>query len=110
MLGCDKTVTLVHHEGLENEDVYVCTLLEGASLYKKNTIITSGEGARPYNTTEVRIMGTMDLPVALGDYIVIGAAENVKTPSDLAGRDKLRITSITDNRRGGLPHWRLGGQ
>lgn len=109
MLGCDKVVTLIHHDKSE-DDVYICTVLEGASWYKKNTITTSGDGAKPANTYEARIMGTADIPAALGDYIALGVVESVETPSDLAELDKFRITAIGDNRRGGLPHWRFSGQ
>ena len=109
MLGCDKTVTLIHHEK-SDDDNYLCTVFEGASWFKKITIATSGDGAKPTNTYETRIMGTMDIPAALGDYIALGVVEAVEAPSDLAGLDHFRITAIGDNRRGSLAHWRFSGQ
>ena len=109
MLGCDKTVTLIHHEKGE-DDNYICTVFENASWFKKITISTSGDGAKPANTYEARIMDKEDIPAALGDYIALGVVEAVEAPSDLAEIDHFRITAIGDNRRGSLAHWRFSGQ
>lgn len=109
MLGCNNVVTLIHHEK-GDDDIYICTPLSDASWFKKKTISTSGDGAKPANTYEARIMGTMDIPAALGDYIALGVVEAVEAPSDLEGIDHFRITAIGDNRRGGLAHWRFSGQ
>lgn len=109
MLACDNVVTLIHHEKTE-DDLYICTTYTGASWFEKTTISTSGDGVKPANTYEVRIMGTTDIPAAHGDYIARGVVEKVEKPSDLKGLDCFRITSIGDNRRGTLAHWRFSGQ
>ena len=45
--------------------------------------------------------------VALGEFttVINGMADLTK-----AGIKAFRITSYSDNRRGGLPHWRIGGE
>ena len=106
---CDQTVTLVHHIKGDDGDTYACTTYEKASWFKKQTITTSADGAKPVNTYEVRILGTQDISPALGDYVALGAVSGVSKPSDLKG-DHFRVTSIGDNRRGTLAHWRLSGQ
>ena len=110
MLMCDQTVTLVHHVKGDDGDTYTCTTHEKASWFKRNTITTSGDGAKPVNSYEVRIMGTEDISPSLGDYVALGTVQNVSRPSDLSGVDHFRVTAIGDNRRGTLAHWRLSGQ
>ena len=109
MIACDQTITLVHHTTDWNGDSYSCIVLNGASWYSKTVITTSGDGAKPANTYEVRVLGDADIFPALGDYVVKGIVKSVTKPSDLKGVEHFRITSVGDNRRGSLPHWRLSG-
>ena len=109
MIACDQTITLVHHTAEENGDLYSCIVLSGASWYSKTVITTSGDGAKPANTYEVRVFGTNDISPAPGDYVVKGVVKSVTKPADLKGVEHFRITSVGDNRRGSLPHWRLSG-
>lgn len=110
MLMCDQTVTLVHHVKGEDGDTYTCTSYAGASWFARQTISTSGDGAKPVNSYEVRLMTREDISLSNGDYVVLGVVENVATPSDLAKHEYFRVTAIGDNRRGWLAHWRLSGQ
>lgn len=110
MLMCDNTVTIVHHVKGVDSDTYICTPCGRASWFKKRGITTDGDGAKPTNTYESRIMGNDNIFVALGDFVVLGIVSDVEKPSDLNDFDHFRITAIGDNRRGGLPHWRLTGQ
>lgn len=109
MLECNNTVTLLHIDHTADDDNCVCIILENASWFKKNTITTSGDGAKPVNTYESRIMTEADINVSPGDWLVLGALESVEKPSDVT-LDKFRITAIGDNRRGSLKHWRFSGQ
>lgn len=109
MLGCTETITLVHHIK-DDDDTYECYTVEKASWFSKNTITTSGDGAKPVNTFDVRLFGDLAIQPALGDYVVKGIIDSVEMPSDLKGKVYFRITAISDNRRGGLPHWRVSGQ
>ena len=110
MLACTETVTIIHHEKNIGSDSYSCTVVFGASWFKKTTISTSGDGAKPSNSYECRIMGADVLPASMGDYIALGEVESIETPSDLKEIDHFRITAIGDNRRGKLPHMRYSGQ
>lgn len=110
VIGCTETVTLVHHIKGE-EDVYKCYAVNKASWFQKTTISTSADGAKPVNTFEVRIFGDIEGVIpSLGDYVVKGIKSRVETPADLKNDAYFRITAISDNRRGGLAHWRLSGQ
>ena len=109
MLGCTETITLVHHIKDDN-DTYICQTIKNASWFQKTSIATSADGAKPVNTFDVRIFDYIDVPLALGDYVVKGIVESIETPRDLKNELYFRITSIGDNRRGGLAHWRVSGQ
>lgn len=110
MLECNKTITIVHHSKETGEDLYICKSYNDASWYKRNTITTSADGAKPVNTYEVRIMTAEGIVAALGDYVVLGTVDGIQKPSDLKEYDHFRITAIGDNRRGLLAHWRVSGQ
>lgn len=110
MLGCTETITLVHHIK-DDDDTYVCHTAKKASWFAKTTISTSADGAKPVNTFEVRIFDELtSLTPALGDYVVKGKVKDIEAPQDLKDKVYFRITAISDNRRGGLPHWRVSGQ
>ena len=109
MLECNNTVTLLHIDHNSDDDELQCIILENASWFKKNTITTSGDGAKPVNTYESRIMTEREIPFSPGDWLVLGAVESAETPSEVT-LDKFRITAIGDNRRGMLKHWRVSGQ
>lgn len=108
MIACNETITLVKHTTDTDEDVYTCTTVTGASWFYKTVITTSGDGAKPANTYEVRVFSDEITP-APGDYIARGEVKDITKPSDLKAIEHFRITSVGDNRRGGLPHWRVSG-
>lgn len=110
MLGCTETITLIHCVN-DDDDSYICHVIENASWFSKTSISTSADGAKPVNTFDVRFFGDYpDIELALGDYVVKGIVESIETPRDLKNEVYFRVTSISDNRRGGLPHWRVSGQ
>ena len=109
MLECTNTVTVVHHIKGADGDTYTCAVYDNASWFSRRTISTSGDGTKPANVYEVRIMVVEEITVSVGDYVALGAV-NVVAPSALAGYDHFRLTAVGDNRRGKLAHWRLSGQ
>ena len=109
MIACDQTITLVKHVTEKDGDTYTCTTVNGASWFSKTVITTSGDGAKPANTYDVRIVGNVDIDPTPGDYIALGVVDGITKPADLKGKTHFRITSVGDNRRGSLPHWRVGG-
>ena len=110
MLGCTETITLIHHiKG--DDDTYTCHTANNASWFSKITISTSADGAKPVNTYEARVFDDFSgVTPSLGDYVVKGIVEGIESPQDLKNEVKFRITAISDNRRGGLTHWRFSGQ
>lgn len=109
MLACDQTITLIKHITETEGERYTCQTVSGASWFSKTVIVTSGDGAKPSNTYDVRIYGNVDIAPAPGDYIARGVVNGITKPADLKDFEYFRITSVGDNRRGGLPHWRLSG-
>lgn len=109
MIACDQTITFIKHITETDSDTYNCVTVAGASWYAKTVITTSGDGAKPANTYEVRVFGNADISPAPGDYVARGIVESIKKPSELKAIEHFRITSVGDNRRGSLPHWRLSG-
>ena len=108
MIGCNETITLIKHITGDDTDTYTCTVIERASWFSKTVISTSADGAKPSNTYEVRIYGNVNISPKPGDYIARGVVVSVNKPADIKA-DHFRITSVGDNRRGGLPHWRVSG-
>lgn len=111
LLEGNNTITLVKHiKG--DTDTYSCTVLNNASWYGKTVIVTSGDGAKPSNTFTVRIPAA-DMPTGIkpdeGDYIARGVVSEIAKPSDLKDIEHFRITSVSANTRGMLPHWRVDG-
>lgn len=114
MLLCgDQTITLVKHVKTDTGDTYACYSMGGASWFSKTTISTSGDGAKPVNSYTVRVPSEY-FPTGVkpdnGDYITRGVVTAVSKPSDLNSVEHFRITSVGNNLRGNLPHWRVDGQ
>ena len=109
MIACDQTITIIKHTAENDRDTYTCFAVAGASWYAKTVITTSGDGAMPTNTYEVRVFGNVDISPAPGDYVARGIVKDITKPSDLKSIEHFRIKAVGDNRRGSLPHWRLSG-
>lgn len=112
-LACTETVTLVHPLRGDDGDAYHCTVIHGASWYRKAVVAVDGDGARPVPVCKVRVPAEHMPEGAVpeeGDYLVRGVLEEVhRAPADLAGREYVLLTAVGDNRRGRLPHWALSG-
>lgn len=111
MLGCNVPVTLVRHIGDKDGDRYECVPVSDVSWFRKEIIAISAEGAKPVNTCVCRIpVSSLNIAPETGDYLVHGSVQGVnRAPQDFGTLDYMQITSVGDNRRGGLPHWRVSG-
>lgn len=113
VLACTETVTLVHLLRGDDGDTYLCTVIHGASWYRKAVTAIDGDGARPVPVCKVRVPAE-NMPEGVtpaeGDYLVRGVLEEVRrAPADFSGREYVLLTVAGDNRRGRLPHWFLSG-
>lgn len=112
ILACDEAVTYIAHSGAENADGYAMTLIDGASWYAKR-IYSPGDGAAVSTETIVRVPEEnvpQGLRFSTGDYIARGdRTGSAFDPKLLQDPECFQITSIGDNRRGALPHWRISG-
>lgn len=113
MLACTETVTLVHPARGDDGDAYTCTVIHGASWFRKAVVALDGDGAKPVPVCKVRIPAE-NMPEGVipqeGDYLVRGALEAVRrAPADFAGREYVLLTTVGDDRRGRFSHWFLSG-
>lgn len=113
MLGCTGILTLVRHIREDDGDRYICVPVAGASWFRKTAVAVSESGAKPVSTCVCRIPeGALPRGAepAVGDFLVRGAVAAVLwAPGDFRGLDYMQITSVGDNRRGRLRHWRADG-
>ena len=109
MIACTETITIIKHTADTDKDLYTCAVVTESSWYAKTVISTSGDGAKPANTFDVRVFGALSISPAVGDYVARGIVKSITKPADLKSVEHFRITSVGDNRRGSLPHWRLSG-
>ena len=92
---------------------YICTVIRGASWYRKAVVALDGDGAKPVPVCKARVPAA-HLPAGVvpeeGDYLVRGVlAEVQRAPADFAGREYALLIAVGDNRRGHFPHWALSG-
>ena len=113
MLACTEIVTLVHPVREDDGDTYTCTIIRGASWYRKAVIAPDKDGATPVPVCKVRIPAE-NMPEGVipeeGDYLVRGELEAVqRAPADFVEMEYMLATAVGDNRRGRLQHWALSG-
>ena len=111
-------------------DSYKRTVIKGVWFYVDNKVNISADGLTAADVYKVRIPTNADTGGAVyikpeeyegkdgtwtlkaDDYIVRGVSDReIKKPADLQ-KEKVqafKINSWSDNRFGGLPHWRVGG-
>lgn len=113
-------------------DEWKRTVIYGVHFYVDNKVIVGENGLKSADSFKIRIpedagCGKDYLPeddyvktsnisgywtLQNDDYIVKGVCDHeIEKPSDLKEFHKqyCKITSWSDNRFGGLPHWRVGG-
>lgn len=112
-------------------DTWRRTFLQGVHFYHENKVQPSERGLVNADLYKIRIpqdVGTdkayvpqaeyqaaEDISslwtIQKGDYIVRGAGPDIANIQELqqSGMETCKIISWSDNRRGGLPHWRIEG-
>lgn len=112
-------------------DLYRRTVICGVWWHVDNKVSVTADGLRSADVFKVRIPEAADFGGAMyvppneytgapdtwtlqaDDYIVRGALDQeIERPADLCKEhgQVFRITSWSDNRFGGLKHWRAGGE
>lgn len=122
-----------HHYNKETHfDDWQRTVIRGVRFYVDNKVALGDGGLNSTDVYKIRIPEDAEcdreyLPedayastkevaaywtLQNGDYVVLGESlVNIEKPSDLKQQHKqnCKIISWSDNRFGGLPHWRIGG-
>lgn len=97
-------ITVWHYN--EEKETYSRSVFEHVSMHsvkKSVASLNARSGMRRNNSCKIRIPVTKNINVYIGDYIRRGIhAGNI--PDRFSD---MRVTEIADNRRGGIPHWRI---
>lgn len=95
-----ENITLYH---LTDEDLgtFSRTVYQG-SVYKSDAVSAEKGGFVTSDLYKIRIPGSADIAVSLHDYIYVGEG-----PEKPDATDCKKVYKICDNRRGGLPHYRI---
>lgn len=121
--NADITIYNRLYDKVNRLDIWKRTIVEGVSFYKDTKIGINENGATTEDVCKIRIPenhcdgyvppegytgadGTWT--IQNDDYIVKGVSDQeITRPIEL--KDAIRINSFSDNRRGSLPHLRIGG-
>ncbi len=95
-----EPITLYH---ITNDETgaFARTVYKG-SVHKLKKQSSEDGGFSGSNVFKIRIPGTAPIDVAMNDYIFVGEG-----PAELKSVDCYKVIFIADNRRGGLPHFRI---
>ena len=127
----DVTIYNRRYDEVSLLDVWGRTVLHGVHVYVDHKTAVSDNGLNCAEIYKIRIPA--DLPEAdqylppdeysccaaghwtirNGDYVVLGECHtDIEKPADLKRVFKrhCKVLSWSDNRFGGLPHWRIGGE
>ena len=107
-------VTLYHHtwDAAQHKDVWTRTQYHGVSWHGGRAVTPGTSGDTAADSYVVRIYGRAEVAAVPGDIVVKGlVADDITGASQLTQKyaESWRVPSVRDNRRGGLPHWRIEG-
>lgn len=129
-------ITLYNHyyDKSTRLDKWKKTVIRGVHFYVDHKVSVGDNGVNSADIYKIRIPVDADIQdeylseddwIARGenvmgrwtlqsdDIVVLGECDmNIDRPAQLkeAGRRYCKVTSWSDNRFGGLPHWRIGGE
>lgn len=128
--NADVTIYNAYLDPETRLDSYRRTVIRGVWFYVDHKVAIDSDGLNAADVFKVRIPAGADTGGAefvppweytgaegtwtlqADDYVVRGICENeIERPADLKKwkTPAFRINSWSDNRFGGLPHWRIGG-
>lgn len=104
MTNC--TVTIYHRD--RKNGTYT-RIVKRAWLFGRSGARVSTDGFADDSNCIVRIPTADKLDVRPGDLLIIGEGADIVSAADLAD-GYTTVMTVTDNRRGGSPHWRIDGR
>lgn len=121
----NKSITIYNrlYDSESRLDKWKHTFIGAVSFYADNKVTLDSDGISSADVFKIRIPGETPgyvepdkytgadgtWTLQKDDYIVLGKGEAIEKPKDLEA-GAIRINSFSDNRRGNLPHFRVGGQ
>lgn len=107
-------ITLYHrtYDPTQRKDIWIRNQYTNVSWYGGRAVTTGATGDTAADRYTVRIYDSGLVEAAPGDIIVRGlVAEEITSAAQLTQKhaESWRVTTVRDNRRGGLPHWRIEG-
>ncbi len=129
--NADITIYNKKYDPGTRSDTWHCTVLKGVHFYCEHKVQLSASGLVNADLYKIRIpldvgVDKQYVPqreyqeaedvsglwtIQKGDYIVRGIGPDVFSLKELQKLiiDTCKVTAWSDNRRGGLPHWRIEG-
>ena len=96
----DENFTIQHYDGENLPKVYF-------RHNKKNNLVD--KGLQEGSTGSITIPTTEKLDISTNDYVVEGIVEDKFDLSKLQEKYQVfKVVSVDDNRKGGLPHYKIG--
>ncbi len=106
MTNC--TVTIYHRESAGRTDTYT-RMVKRAWLFGRKGARVAADGFADDSSCIIRIPTADKINVKVGDLVIVGEGADIVSAADLSD-GYTTIMSVTDNRRGSSPHWRLDGR
>lgn len=113
MLGCNKTITLVHHIETVDSDSYTATVMEGVGYTEETKLQQDGKAVVSADVVTVTIPQEITTAIPIkGDHVVLGRLDS--PPENIAkikncGLPVYRVIAVNDYRGNILGHWELIG-
>ena len=96
----DENFTIQHYDGEKLPKVY---FRHNKKVKKIDKSIQEG------STGSIKIPTTDKLDISTNDYVIEGIVEDKFDLSNLQARYQVfKVVSVDDNRKGGLPHYKIG--
>ena len=96
----DENFNIQHYNGTASPQVYF--------RHNKKTNLVD-KGLEKGSTGSITIPTTEKLSISTNDYVVEGIVEDKFDLSTLQGKYQIfKVVSVDDNRKGGLPHYKIG--
>lgn len=104
-VNCNVTIYHREYDKETRRDIYIRSCHEAWAFVRSGARV-SADGFADDSSCIIRIPTRNSIMASVGDLLVVGRGEDIISTADLSDGYSTILT-ITDNRRGNSPHWRL---